>query len=495
MNIGTRLIVVSNRLPITFGEQSGRLSMEPSCGGLVTALQPLLRGTSGAWIGWTGTEQDSRIPSALKKLSSESNCAYVPIFLTAGEKACFYHGCSNEIIWPLFHDLQSHCNFDPDYWDVYCQVNEKFADAVEENVHRGDIVWVHDYHLMMLADALRARDFRGKLAYFHHIPFPPPDIFEKLPWRCEILRGLLQYSAVGFQTLRDRLNFIASVRRCLKNVRVRKAGERMLVQADDLCAAVGAFPISIDFEEFERQARDPAVTDESAALQKSLAGCQVILGVDRLDYTKGIPERLLAFRKLLERQPDLRGRITMIQVVVPSREDIPKYRDLKLLIERLVSQINGEFGMPGWMPIYYLHRTLSRPQLIAYYQSADVALVTSLKDGMNLVAKEFCACRTDGGGTLVLSEFCGAANELKSGALMVNPYDAEGVAAAVNRALRMSSREQRIRMEKMRRHIRRHDVFRWCRDFCSQLGAFRIEPIPVPVEEGPVVQSYAASGD
>ncbi len=470
MSRGTRLVVVSNRLPVTFEPTEGEFRVQSSSGGLVSALRPLLHQSDTYWIGWTGTEYAPEIAERLdgKQIGS---CSLVPVFLTPTEKACFYHGCSNEIIWPLFHGLESRCNFDPEYWDVYREVTEKFADAVEQTARRDDFVWVHDYHLMLLAEALRARESPLRLAYFHHIPFPPPDIFEKLPWRNETLRGLLRFNTLGFQTTRDCMNFIACLRRCVRDVRVKRIGERLLVRAGALCSLVGAFPISIDFQEFAVQALEPEVEAKAAELRRNIAGEQIILGVDRLDYSKGILERLMAFRNLLQRQPDLHGRITLVQVVVPSREDIPQYKDLKLAIERVVSEINGEHGAPGWSPVVYLHRCLSRPELVAFYRAADIALVTPLKDGMNLVAKEFCASRVDNAGVLVLSEFAGAAKELKCGALLVNPYDTEGLTSALRQALRMDARERSVRMQKMRSWIERHDVFAWCRSFCSQTAS------------------------
>lgn len=477
MSGATRLVVVSNRLPVTVEAEGQGYRVRPSCGGLVSALRPVIKGDT-VWVGWTGGDYAPEIADLLQSSAAQPH-SLVPLFLTAAEKACFYHGCSNEIIWPLFHDLQSRCNFDPAYWDVYCDVTEKFADAVQQAARQDDFVWVHDYHLMLLAEALRARELRFTLGYFHHIPFPPADIFEKMPWRNQILRGLLHFNSIGFQTARDRLNFLASLRRCLRDVEVKRVGERLLVRAEGLCTMIGTFPISIDFEEFANQALDPAVAARAAELQRQIAGEQIILGVDRLDYTKGIPERLLAFRALLENYPDLDGRVTLVQVVVPSREEIPKYQELKLTIERLVSEINGECARPNWTPVVYLHRCLPRPELVAFYRAADIALITPLKDGMNLVAKEFCASRVDDGGVLVLSEFAGAAKELKCGALLVNPYDSEGVASALYHAFRMSGREQRVRMQRMRHWIRRHDVFRWCESFCSQAVPLRLNPKPV----------------
>ncbi len=461
-----RTIVVSNRLPVSVSRNGDGLHVQPSCGGLVTALTPLLKGSRGCWVGWSGTDSDPGVAALLRSYANGESYSLVPVFLTAAERSDFYCGCCNEIIWPLFHDLPSRCNFNPAYWDAYREVNDKFADAVEGTAAKDDFVWVHDYHLMMLADALRDRELKIKLGYFHHIPFPTPDIFEKLPWRSEILRGLLQFNLVGFQTARDRYNFVASVRRGLRNVRVQQLGERLLVRAEGSCVAAGVFPISIDYQEFAGRAASAEVTDRANEIQRSLAPARIVLGVDRLDYTKGIIERLLAFRRLLRDYPETRARLSMVQILVPSRAEIPNYGELKLSIERLVSEINGEYGHPGWVPVHYYYRCFPRSELLAFYRAAHIALITPLKDGMNLVAKEFCAARVHDDGVLVLSEFAGAAAQLRCGALLVNPYDMSAVAAALYRAFCMTDREQRVRMRRMRHHLRLHQVYRWRDAFC-----------------------------
>lgn len=478
MSMAPRLVVVSNRLPVSVQQSEGGLRLQPSCGGLVTALRPVLKGSGGYWVGWTGTDAEPGITNLLDEHSRKNGYSLVPVFLTAAETADFYHGCCNQIIWPLFHDLQSRCNFNPTFWDAYREVNEKFSEMVESVAQRDDFIWVQDYHLILLADGLRARESRAKLGYFHHIPFPPPDIFEHLPWRNEILRALLQFNTVGFQTVRDQRNFVMSLRRCLSDVHVQNIGERLLVRAEGLCAAAGVFPISIDYEEFATQADSAETAGRAEEIQHSLAPSQIVLGVDRLDYTKGIPERLLAFGALLREYPEMRGLITMVQIVVPSRVEIPSYRELKLSIERLVSEINGEYGRPGWVPVHYYYRCISRPELMAFYRAADIALITPLKDGMNLVAKEFCASRANNDGVLVLSEFAGAATQLRCGALLVNPNDTRAVASALYRAYRMSGREQHVRMWRMRHYLQRHDVFRWCDSFCAPARPSRVkEPV------------------
>lgn len=465
----SRLVVVSNRLPVTIERQAQGVNVRPSSGGLVSALLPVFRAHGGTWVGWPGTGDDPEVARALRQ-ECAPGCSLEPVFLTPTERDCFYHGCSNEVLWPLLHDLQSRCNFDPGYWSGYCEVTEKYADAVERVLgHREPIVWVHDYHLMMLADSLRARQARACLAYFHHVPFPSPDIFEKLPWRTEVLRGLLAFHTLGFQTSRDRRNFVACVRRLLPGTRLHRLGGRLMVRGEDRCSTLLSAPIGIDYPCFSAAAAGPAVEQQVAELRAGLADSRVILGLDRLDYTKGIPERLAAFRFLLHAHPHLRGRVALLQVVVPSREDIPSYRRLREEIERQVSAINGEFGQPAWTPVRYVHRTLSQTELLAYYRVADVALVTPLKDGMNLVAKEFCAARNDEQGVLVLSEFAGAAEELKVGAVLVNPYDTESVASRLEHALAMPSAEQRRRMQRMRAIVAGHDVFRWCSSLLGRL--------------------------
>lgn len=475
-----RLIVVSNRLPITVKESQTGFRIQPSGGGLVSALAPILNESGGCWVGWTGTDYHESLAESVKNWPTAQNCSFEPVFLTSAEKERFYHGCSNEIIWPLFHSLPSRCQFGSAYWNSYCKVNDKFAEAVERVSQPDDFIWVHDYHLMMVAQALRSRGVRNPLAYFHHIPFPPLDIFETLPWRIEVLRALMRFNVIGFQTDRDRGNFVSCLRHFLPKVTVSRATERFFVRVSDECAAVGTYPISIDYEEFATEALGSSVGAAADAIRKGLLGTQILLGVDRLDYTKGIPERLTAFETLLEHNPELRGRVTLIQLVIPSREEITEYKQLKLRIETLVSKINGEFGNPAWVPIHYFYRCIARDELMAFYRVADVALVTPLKDGMNLVAKEFCASRVDNRGVLVLSEFAGAAQELHYGALLVNPHDTEGLAAAMHIGLSMEESEQRLRMEIMRSHIRSHDVFYWNRSFRtdSLLSEWNAEPIP-----------------
>lgn len=476
MTLEKRIIFVSNRLPVTIADGQCGPKLVPTSGGLVTALRPLLHQRDGFWVGWTGTECKPRY-SNLFDDAEGGHGRLVPIFLSNEERKNFYCGFSNEIVWPLFHDLQSRCNFDPEYWRTYVEVNHKFAVAVARAAEQDSIVWVHDYHLMILGSILRRIGVCSKLAFFQHIPFPPADIFEKLPWRTEILRALLDYDVVGFQTLRDERNFAGCVRRLLPEVDLHRTSDRLIARVGERVSCIGTFPIGIDFQDFSTQANLPAVRDRAAEIRKDVAGCQIMLGVDRLDYTKGIPERLRAFHNLLARHPELHRRIVLVQVVVPSREDIPKYQELKLDVERLTSQINGEYGGPAWVPVHYLHRHLERNELLALYRAADIALITPLKDGMNLVAKEFCASQVGDEGVLILSEFAGAADQLRNGAVLVNPYDIEKVADAICLAYSMSSIQRKRQMRKLRRKIRREDVFRWCERFCAGLESSPTPPL------------------
>jgi trehalose 6-phosphate synthase len=465
------LVVVSNRIPITFSTEEGKLTASPSSGGLVTALEPLLRGHGGTWVGSLDIEETSEAHNALEEATRDQPFRYVPVFLTKDEQVNFYEGFSNEIIWPLFHDLQSRCIFDPKYWKYYLQVNEKFAAAIHGRSEEGDLIWIHDYQLMQLARDLRELRLKAKLAFFMHIPFPPPDIFAKLPWRASVIEGLLEHDLIGFQTERDERNFIACLRTFVPAANIIEHDGGHIVELDYCRTHIGSFPISIDFDAYSKASAEPEVEEKIKKIREDVGEIRIALGVDRLDYTKGIPERLRAFASFLRDFPDFRRKVTLFQMVVPSRESIREYQDLKQEIESLVTKINGEYSQPGWIPINYMHRSVPRDELLALYRSADVALVTPLKDGMNLVAKEYCAAKVDSRGVLILSEFAGAAAELGDGAILVNPHDEVGVAEALNQAFSMQCREQRERMARLRAQIKKHDILLWRDRLFSRLEA------------------------
>ena len=463
-----RLLVVSNRLPVTLRASGrGRWTAAPGSGGLVTALLPVLRNRGGIWVGWSGTAGPTRpIRGALAAAGKSAGCELDAVALSAHEIRDFYHGFANEVVWPLFHDLPPLCNFDPAYWRAYLAVNRKYARAVAARASPGDFVWVHDYHLMAVGEALRALGSSARLGFFLHIPFPSPDVFSKLPWRQPLLRALLRYDLVGFQTVHDRRNFTACLRSFAEDVEVRARGAMVTLRAGRSISRAGAFPISIDYNAFMRAAAAPEVAAKARELHRLLPRRRLVLGIDRLDYTKGIALRLRAFQELLERYPSMRGKVSLIQVVVPSREDVPEYARMKTEIEQLVGRINGAFARPGgWVPVWYEYRSLTALDLLAYYRAADIALITPLKDGMNLVAKEYCACSIEEDCVLILSEFAGAAEQLRGGALLVNPHDVQGVAAAIRTAYAMSAEERTARMRSMRRSIRREDVFHWVESF------------------------------
>ena len=476
-----RLIVVSNRLPISFSKQKGVLKAVPSSGGLVTALTPILREHGGTWIGSPGSLTDSEgrdgadnekdIQRLLDDSARDQDYKHVAVHLSEEEQTNFYEGFSNEIVWPLFHDLQSRCRFSPNYWSFYQRVNKKFAEAVLEVAKASDIIWIQDYQLMQVAVTIRKKRPKAKLAFFMHIPFPSPDIFEKLPWRGEILDGLLQHDLIGLQTARDEHNFIACLRKFLPEYKIERQGEMRIVHHAQGKSRVQFFPISVDFRWFSDAAQQDRVIARAAEIREQLHDVHVALGVDRLDYTKGIPERLRAFSALLRNYPALRGKITLFQVVVPSRETIVGYQNLMAEIERSVTHINGEFAEVDWVPVHYLHRSIPRDELLALYRAANTAIITPLKDGMNLVSKEYCAARSDSDGVLLLSEFAGAAPQLRTGALLVNPYDEIGVAAALNRSFHMERDERRKRMSRLRTSIRRNDILHWRDSFFAALSS------------------------
>lgn len=476
-----RLVVVSNRLPIVLKEADGYWSMQKGAGGLVTALTPILKNRGGLWVGWTGTTETLPIRQVKKILgpfSKASGFRLLPVFLSEEERDLFYYGLSNEVIWPLFHDLQTRCNFDPRYWDTYMAVNRKYARTVQRHMEPGDFIWVHDYHLIPLAGLLNRSGFHGDCAFFLHIPFPSPDIFAKLPWRSELLHAMLHYKFVGFQTTRDRRNFSDCLRLFFPETRVEGRGPIVKIRSGSLQILAGALPISVDSLDFIRLSRSKEVAEKVASIKEAYRHRQIIFGVDRLDYTKGIPEKLRGFRHLLVRHPELRGTVTLIQLLIPSRQEVPAYRQLKEEIDRLVGEINGEFTTGDWAPVVYRYQSMDRVDLVAHYRAADVGFVTPLKDGMNLVAKEYVLSQADNRGVLVLSEFAGSAAQLGESSLLVNPYSMKDIASVLVRALAMPDAEKKRRLENMRRTLRRHDVFWWVDNFLRASTGRELKDFP-----------------
>jgi trehalose 6-phosphate synthase/phosphatase len=469
----SRLVVVSNRLPYSFSRSGRRWRADPASGGLVTALLPVLRHRGGTWIGWTGASGPAgELRAAMRSAATEAGYRLAPVTLTEAEVRDFYLGFSNEVLWPLFHDLPSLCRFEPAYWRAYQAVNRKYARAAHRRAGAGDFIWVHDYQLMTTGAELRRLGTAARVGFFLHIPFPAPDLFMKLPWRAPLLAALLEYDLLGFQSSRDLRNFAACAQALGRAVRTESRGTVLVGAGARGAARAGHFPISIDYNAFMRRAAASDVAERARELHRLLPKRKLVLGIDRLDYTKGITLRLRAFQDLLERHPEMRGRLSLIQVVVPSREQIPQYERMKSEVEQLVGRINGAFARPGgWVPVWYEYRSLSRLDLLAYYRAADIALITPLKDGMNLVAKEYCACSIGEDCVLILSEFAGAAEQLAGGALLVNPHDIRGVADALRAAHDMPRAARIARMRGLRRSIRRNDVFRWVDDYLRAAAA------------------------
>jgi trehalose 6-phosphate synthase len=464
------LLVASNRLPVLLRrEDDGSWRSEAGSGGLVTALDPVLRRLGGTWVGWPGVLEGEAhdLRGVLEHEFSREAYRVEPVSLTMHEQRHFYRGFCNEVLWPLFHGMLDRCRFESRYWDVYRRVNRKYAAAILRAAEPEQLIWVHDYHLMTVGEELRSSGCPNRTGFFLHIPFPPPDLFERLPWGRDILKALLCYDVVGFQTRRDWRNFLDAIR-LLRPMENRVHGDVVLSRNNpESPTRVGVHPISIEYSAFADAAVSESVANRAAELRGELRTDYMLLGVDRLDYTKGLPEKLRGFERALERFPDLRGRVTLVQLVIPSRVRIPEYQRLKDRIERLVGSINGRFTRRGWAPIHYQFASWGQSELLACYRGADVALVTPLRDGMNLVSKEYVAASLERG-ALVLSEFAGSAEELREGALLVNPHDIEGMAEAIHRAVTLPRHEQRQRLALMQSWIREHDVHRWVQGFLAR---------------------------
>jgi trehalose 6-phosphate synthase/phosphatase len=462
-----RLVVVSNRLPFAV-EGSGRsVRLRRTVGGLVSAVDGYLhsfdraagRGPEVTWVGWPGPVRQGISRAAVRRKSAEEHRA-VPVFLTEAEESGSYEGFCNRTLWPLFHLFPSYASVDDGEWETYRAVNERFCDAVLEILQPGDAVWVHDYHLMLLPAMLRSRAPQVSSAFFLHIPFPPFEVLRVLPdrWSRALVAGVLGAEVVGMHTYDYVRHFLRSAERLLG-----AEHRRGLVDLGPRQSSVDAYPLGIDFASFDRAQSDRRVRDEMARIAAALGDRRGLLSVDRLDYTKGVLHRLEAFEIFLERHPQWRRLVSLVAIVVPSRVGVDRYRKMKTQIEEIIGRVNGRFGDVDWTPVIYRYRALDTAQLTALYAKCDVALVTPLRDGMNLVAKEYLATRSDGTGVLVLSDTAGAARELGE-AVVVNPYHVEGIADGIAAALEMTPGEQSRRNRSMRERLRRYDVVRWGRE-------------------------------
>lgn len=470
----SRIIIVSNRLPFILKKnKDGKIEVKKGAGGLVTAMEPILKNRDDTWVGWPGyvqeSDSDGSMLSAIQSATSGYNIK--PVMINSEELKNYYEGFANSIVWPLFHDFTGKCVFLPEYWESYQEVNKKFASAVCQNVGDLDFLWVHDYQLILVGAQLRKMQIRNKVGFFLHIPFPPIDTFARCPWRLELLTAMLEYDILGFQTIQDKRNFIGCLEKIIPHVGINLKAELNQAitefQFGDKMVHIGVFPISIDYHDFSLKAKERKVNKRVKEMRRNTRGVKILLGVDRLDYTKGIPERLKAFHRFLTLFPQFRKRAHFIQLVVPSRREITAYADLKLKIEQLVGEINGEFATNDWLPVQYMFRTLDRRELILLYRMADVAFITPLKDGMNLVCKEYCACNIDESGILMLSEFAGAAQQFYNDAILLNPHDIEGTAREIYRALNMPLEERNQRMRNLRENVRINDIFWWVNSFLN----------------------------
>jgi trehalose 6-phosphate synthase len=465
-----RLLVVSNRLPIVITKEDDGWKILPGAGGLITALDPILKENKSLWIGWPGIGEEAPVQELLDKFGTEQGYKLVGVPLSKEDIEHYYWGFANGTLWPLLHDLLGYCKFDQEDWRAYVAVNKKFAEAIKKLTKVNDILWIHDYQLSMVGSFLRKMRLRLPLAYFHHIPFPSLDLLRRLPWKMEYTKALLDFDLLGFQTLRDRKNFVNAVTNLIPDITVlRRMRNSTLLKYGNRIIQVNNIPISIDFNQFNDAAQSQEVKDEAWYLHENLQERQLILGIDRLDYTKGIPERFLAFERALEKYPELIDKISLLQVVIPSRTLDPDYRSLKEQLDQMAGRINSRFGHAGWMPIHYIYRSLDKTQLVAYYRASEIAFITPLRDGMNLVAKEYCACSVDNNGVLILSEFAGAADQLGEKALLVNPYDIEKTADTIYQALTMPYEERHERMQWLRSQVQRNDVHRWVHSFMNAL--------------------------
>jgi len=455
-------VVVANRLPVDRDVgPDGSVQWRKSPGGLVTALEPVMRRNGGAWIGWHGAADEKIAPF------EHDGIELVPVPLSTSEVEEYYEGFSNATLWPLYHDVVAHPEFHREWWDAYVRVNKRFAERAAKAAARNAVVWVQDYQLQLVPKMLRELRPDLRIGFFLHIPFPPTELFQQLPWRRQILEGLLGADLVGFQLPGAAQNFVRLVRQRVGH----KTHRDTVYLPDGRSVLAKAYPISIDTSDFEALARRPEITARAEDIRRSLGNPKhVLLGIDRLDYTKGLRQRLRAFGELIaEGEVD---EAVFIQVATPSRERVDQYRILRDDIDRLVGRINGDVGRIGQQPITYLHASYPRSEMAALYRAADVMVVTPLRDGMNLVAKEYVACRYDDQGALVLSEFAGAAAELKQ-AYQVNPYDINGTKAALLQAMRAGERENSRRMKAMRKQVTEHDIDRWASNFLDELIADR----------------------
>lgn len=470
----SKTIIISNRLPVQLEIDKNSIVATPSVGGLATGMKSVHRDSNGIWIGWSGLNDEDLTPDLQNEIDTElEKHQCVSVNLSKSEVDGFYFGFSNKTIWPLFHYFMEYAEFDSNDWETYKAVNRKFADTIIENISEGDTVWVHDYQLLLVPQYIKEKRPDVSVGFFLHIPFPSFEVFRTLPWREELLEGMLGADLLGFHTYEYERHFLSSVHRILGY-----SSNFNNIILEDREVKVDSFPMGIDYEKFASAAKTNNKQKEKEKsdvqigidlhFQHDNEDTTLILSIDRLDYTKGIPSRLLAFEHFLDKYPEYKGKARLVMLAVPSRSNVPQYQLLKNEVDQLVGRINGKFSEVNWTPIWYFYRSLPFENLIDLYTSCDVALLTPLRDGMNLVAKEYIACRGDETGVLILSEMTGASQEMGE-SLLINPNDYNKVADTLKQAIEMPKEEQITRNKALQKRLKRYNVERWAKDFMDTL--------------------------
>ncbi|WP_187264113.1 bifunctional alpha,alpha-trehalose-phosphate synthase (UDP-forming)/trehalose-phosphatase [Pontibacter beigongshangensis] len=463
-----KLIIVSNRLPVKLQEKEGKMTYKPSEGGLATGLGSIYKKDDNLWIGWPGMVVGN--PEKQQQIAVELHDENMhPVFLTETEIKEFYEGFSNETLWPTFHYFSQYAVYDQQLWETYVTVNQKYCDVILEMAEPEDTIWIHDYQLLLLPSMLRERLPDATIGFFLHIPFPSYEVFRLLPWRKEILSGMVGADLVGFHTYDDMRHFLSSVNRLLGFGSMHgwvNMGARSLL--------VDSFPMGIDYDKYAEIADSEEVKKREKVYRNNLSDQKIVLSIDRLDYSKGIPQRLRAFELFLEQYPEFHEKVTLVMLVVPSRDAVEKYKELKEEVDELVGRINGRYSRITWNPIQYFYRSYPIETLSAFYRMADVALVTPMRDGMNLVCKEYVASKHEDPGVLILSEMAGASKEL-SEAILINPNDINQVVTSMHKALTMPEEEQKACMSRMQESLKRYNIHHWVSIYMDRLSYVKIK--------------------
>jgi trehalose 6-phosphate synthase/phosphatase len=458
-----KTIIVSNRLPVSISKKDNQTIFTSSPGGLATGMASVSKSMDSIWIGWAGFHPEDFSDKQEELISKLTDQNLYPIFLEKDDVEQFYEGFSNTTLWPLFHYFPKYTSCYEEQWEVYKKVNQIFCDEILKHAGEDDFIWIHDYHLLLLPGLLREKLPKAKIAFFQHIPFPSYEIFRILPWREEILKGIIGADLIGFHTNDDVKHFLTSVQRLLGLE--NKMG---VIRSEDRVFKVDAFPLGIDYDKFQELALTKTTERQVGLYRKQFQNVKLILSIDRLDYSKGIPERLIAFDYFLEKNPEFREKVSLLMIVVPSREKVQLYKNLKTEIDELVGNITSKYRTVNWNPVLYFYRAYPLQSLSAFYNLCDVAFITPLRDGMNLVCKEYVASRYDGTGSLILSEMAGAAKEL-SDAIIINPYNIQESAEAIKTALCLPLDEQKRRISDMQLLLKKYDVVNWTSVFLNSL--------------------------